>query len=157
MDTTVNEENDRNNAGHRDKPVNHVFDQVIRFDAVTISTIFESSTNKDRADGAHDKIGRHHDSETDKSLSESFLAFGGFAGVASGEDIEVATVNNIAKDEVGGNDSYISCNIRSDHPNATFKGFFVSYINVTIPRCKTEKRSIAIIGISFFRRYDSSS
>lgn len=120
MDTTVNEENDRNNAGHRDKPVNHVFDQVIRFDAVTISTIFESSTNKDCADSAHDKIGRHNDSETNESLSESFLAFGGFAGVASGEDIEVATVNNIAKDEVGGDNSDIGGDVRGNHPDAAF-------------------------------------
>ena len=55
-------------------------------------------SDKDEANSIEDNTREDDDSEADESVGKGFFAICGFAGIARGEHIEVATVYNIAKD-----------------------------------------------------------
>ena len=67
-------------------------------------------------------------------MRKSFLAGCDFASIAIGEDIEIATVNDVAEYEISCNNSNIGGDIGGDLPNAIFEGFFITDIDTAIPR-----------------------
>ena len=70
---------------------------------------------------------------------KSFFAGGDFVGLATRESIEVATVDYVAENEVGGNDGDVGSDIGGDGPNTRFERVFVVNINIAIPRSEPEK------------------
>ena len=52
------------------------------------------------ADGVEDDTGGHNDGKADKGLAEDFFAGGDFGAVAVGEDVEIASVDDVAEDKI---------------------------------------------------------
>ena len=72
-------------------------------------------------------------------MGESLLAVGYFAGVARGHDVLVAAVDDVADDEVGGDNSDVGKNIGGDEPDASFERFLIVDSDTAIPSGKAEK------------------
>ena len=58
----------------------------------------------------------------------------------------ITTVDNVANDEIGGDDGKIGKDVGNDGPDAGFQGFFIVDIDMAIPRNHTEKVRAFIIG-----------
>ncbi len=76
-----------------------------------------TTTDKSDTDGTHNDVSPHYDSETNKGVSEGFATGRGFARIATRENIEIAAIDNIAENEIGGDDSDISSDIGGDGPD----------------------------------------
>ncbi len=136
-DTAVNDENGGNGASDADDPLDEIDDHLVGVDTgVSGSTIADiaGATDEGDTDGAHDNIGRHDNGEADEGAGESFFAGGDFAGISAREDIEIATVDDIADDEVGGEDGDIGEDVGDDGPDAGFERSFVGDFDSAVPR-----------------------
>ena len=98
-------------------------------------------------DGIENDIGGHDDGEAEESVIESLFAGGDFAWVAGRENIEIATINDIADYEVGGDDGNVDKNIASDGPKARFEAPLIFDVDVAVPRFKAEEVA-AIVAFS---------
>ncbi len=132
---TVNDENGSDGASDADNPLDKVDDHLVGVDTGasgrTIVNIF--GPDEGDTDGPHDDIGGHDDGETDEGAGESFFAGGDFAGISAREDIEITTVDDVADDEVGGENGNVGEDVGDDGPDAGFKGSFVGDGDITIP------------------------
>ena len=141
-DATINYKDSSNNTGHTDKPLDEISDHITRFNtAASGGTVADiaATTNKGNANGAHDDIGGHNDSKTNKGVSEGLAAGGGFVRITTRENIEIATIDDVAKDEIGGNNSNIGSDISGDSPDIVFDVVFGLNDDATIPRGEAEK------------------
>ncbi len=123
-DTTVNDENGRDDTSDADNPLDKVDDHLVSIDTgASGSTIVNIAGAADEGDtdGAHDDIGGHDDGEADEGVGESFFAGGDFAGISAREDIEITTVDNVADDEVSGEDGDVGKDVGDDGPDAGFE------------------------------------
>ena len=73
-------------------------------------------------------------------MSQGFLTGGEFAGVARGEHIKIATIDNIADDEIGGDDADIYGDIAGDLLDVIAEFGFATGVfdDAAIPWLKTE-------------------
>lgn len=119
--TTDDDENDGDNAGDTNEPINeatnHSID-IINVDAGLFNTVIidEICTESD-TDGINNGGGKHDDGETDEGASEGLLTRGGFDWVTGGEHIEVAAVDYVAYDQVDGDDADVSKDVENDLPD----------------------------------------
>lgn len=95
--------------------------------------------SKSDADRSKDDVGRHNDGEAHEGLVESFLAGGDFARFSAREGVLVTSVDDVAKDEVGGSYGDIGEDIRADDEDAVGEAGFVDFATigeagVTVPR-----------------------
>ena len=80
------------------------------------------STDECDADRAHDYACGHSDREADEGVSESFLTISDFSGVATGENVLISAVDNVANDEVSGDDGDVVGDVSDDSPDAGLDG-----------------------------------
>lgn len=135
-DATVNDENGGDDTRDADNPLDKVDDHLVGVDAGasgrTIVNIF--GPDESDTDGAHDDIGGHDDGKADKGVGESFFAGGDFAGISAREDIEIATIDDVADDEVSGENGDVGKDVGDDGPDAGFEGSFVGDFDSAVPR-----------------------
>ena len=72
-------------------------------------------------------------------MGESFFAFGDFAGVTTRESVLIATVDDIADDEIGGDNGNISEDVSGDGPDAGFERVLVGNVDPAVPRGETKE------------------
>ncbi len=162
--TTVNDEDKSNGTSNADNPVDSVDDHVARINALVGDAVLREravAIKKGEADGVEDDVGGHDNSKTDKSLSEGFFASGDFAWVAGRENIEITAVDDVANNEVGGDDGDVGNDVGNDSPDAGFEIVFVVNINAAVPRGHAEEIVAAAtgetVGKSRLSRKDSQS
>lgn len=151
-DAAEDDEGDGEKAGDADDPLNETGDDgagvgvaaagddgvigvVADGDAVIVEVGAEQG-----ADGAHDDADGHHNGEPDESLGEDFLAGGDFGGIAVGADVEIATIDDKAENEVGGGDGEIGGDIGNDEPKIDFELILIQNveIDIAVPGDETE-------------------
>ncbi len=121
-DATVDQKDGRNEAGDADGPVDHLFDESVGLDTSVSNTVSKiaSSSDENGSDGADDEMGRYNNGKTNKSISKGFFATYDFVGVATGKGVKITSVDDVAKDEISGNNSDITGDISNDDPDAGF-------------------------------------
>lgn len=151
-DTTNENKYNGDDAGEAEEPLdsvgNHLADIGI---GETIGACGEIATKitvidgEDYTNSAHDSASEHGNGEANEGMGESLFAGGNFAGVATREHVQVATIYSITEDKIGSSDANIGGNIGGNLPDAgTDGGFGIHGADFTIPGNKTDKRAIAV-------------
>lgn len=132
---TIDDKDDGNDAGDADNPLNSIGDEGVAVYAFASGAAGELAVcaEQGKTDATHDDISRHDNGETDESLGEGFFAGGDFAGIASGEDIEVAAVDDVAEYEVSGDDGDVGEDVDSDERDAVYEGVLIGNGDATVP------------------------
>ena len=83
-------------------------------------------------------------------MGEGLFAGGDFAGVSVGENVKIATVNNITDGEVDDNDGNVYGDVGCDNPDAGFEGIFIFDVYIAIPGNHAEDVS-TVVALSAFK------
>jgi len=119
-DAADNNKNCGDDASDANNPLNGVGDHSVRINATASRgtiTYVATTTNEGNTNSVHDDVSRHDDGKANKSLSEGFFAGGDFAWVTARKYIEIATINDVADDEVSGNYGNVGNNVSHNSPN----------------------------------------
>ena len=134
------DENDGDDAGNTDEPINEATNHrvnIINVDTSLFNTvIIDEVCAEGDTDGVDDGGSEHDDSETDEGTSERFLAGSGFDWITRGEHIEVAAVDYVTYDEIGGDDANIGEDVENNLPDGAGEVIGVANIvkvDVAIP------------------------
>ena len=99
------------------------------------------------ADGVQDDVRGEGDGEADEGLGEGLFAGGGFGGVAGGENIEVAAVDDVADGEIRGDDDEVDGDVGDDGPDGFGEqrgAVDAVKIDIAVPGDQTDKnRTVA--------------
>ena len=81
-------------------------------------------------------------------MGEGLFAASGFTRVAIGEHIEVATIDNVAEYEIGGDDNNVAGDVGGDLPDVFFELFGTrgSSVHFAVPWDETEDGGTVAIG-----------
>lgn len=118
--TTVDDKDSGNNTSHGDDPVDEIQDHCIGVNTTACGSAVAdvaTTTNKGDTDGTHNDVSPHNDGEANEGMSEGFTTGGGFTRIAAREDIEITTIDNIAENEIGGDNSDVGSDIGGDGPD----------------------------------------
>ena len=133
-DTAINDEDDGNNTGDTDDPLGDANDHGTWVDtAILGDTVLGEIGTECDADSIQNYVSRHDNGETDKGLGKGFFAGGDFARIAAREYVTITTIDNIAENEIGGDDGDVGGDVGNDSPDAFFEGGFGADVNITIP------------------------
>lgn len=133
-------ENDGDDAGNTDEPINEATNHRVNIINVDTSLFYAIIVDEVCAEGDTDGVNNggseHDDGETDKGTSEGLLAGSGFDWITRGEHIEVATVDYVAYDEIDGDDGDVGEDVENDLPDGAGEVIGVANIvkvDVAIP------------------------
>ena len=133
-DTTINDKDNGNNTGDTDDPLSDANNHGTWVDAAILGdTVLGKIGTECDANGIQDNVSRHDDGETDKGLGKGFFAGGDFARIAAREYVTIATIDNIAENEIGSNDGDVGGDVGNDSPDTFFEGGFGTDVDIAIP------------------------
>lgn len=147
LDATDDDEGSGNYAADADEPADGIGDELFWGDTLYHSAVVCEFIEESNMDGIDDDFGETDDGEANESVGQGFLAGGDFTGVARGEDIKVAAIDDVADNEVSRDCGDVFCNVGDDETHVALKLFLAAWIfdDATVPSDHTEE--VAAVGV----------